>query len=253
VYTFLLWFVFALMVTPGYITYKKRTFSLEGKINELWSRTLGGDGRTRIQNALGCCGYYSPFVEAAVTQTCYSRSTLPGCKNQFLHFERLVLGRWYIVAFALVPLQIGAIVVGLLCSNHVTYRFGKGMTPKAYRLDMNSMAVIMDNYARYAVLHTFSIVDSSQHHTPFSLASLQSNTAKMLPPMSLPGRDRIFISISCPRLITTAIGAERPPTRDPDHRYTRSFLFATPSFTLSPFFVASHCARIGNWMDIAYI
>ena len=38
---------------------------------------------------------------------------------------------------------------GLLCSNHVTYRFGKGMTPKAYRLDMSSMAVIMDNYAKY--------------------------------------------------------------------------------------------------------
>jgi hypothetical protein len=36
-----------------------------------------------------------------------------------------------------------------LCSNHVTYRFGKGMMPKAYRLSMNSMAVIMDNYAKF--------------------------------------------------------------------------------------------------------
>lgn len=40
---------------------------------------------------------------------------------------------------------------GLLCSNHVTYRFGKGMMPKAYRLSMNSMALIMDNYAKFVL------------------------------------------------------------------------------------------------------
>ncbi|KAJ7706589.1 hypothetical protein B0H16DRAFT_1635108, partial [Mycena metata] len=37
---------------------------------------------------------------------------------------------------------------GLLCSNHVTYRFGKGMMPKAYRLSREAMAVIMEQYAR---------------------------------------------------------------------------------------------------------
>ena len=40
------------------------------------------------------------------------------------------------------------IFAGLLRSNHITYRFGKGMMPKAYRLSMNSMAVIMGNYAK---------------------------------------------------------------------------------------------------------
>ena len=65
-----------------------------------------------------------------------------------LTFEQTVLTRWYTVAFALVPLQLGMIFTGLLCSNHGTYRFGKGMMPKAYRLDLNSMAVIMDNYAQ---------------------------------------------------------------------------------------------------------
>jgi len=64
-------------------------------------------------------------------------------------FERLVLERWYTIVFGLVPFQIGVIVAGLLCYNHITYRFGKGMMPKAYRLSMNSMAVIMDSYARY--------------------------------------------------------------------------------------------------------
>jgi hypothetical protein len=148
IYTFLLWVVFGLLVTPGYITYKFRTFALEGKLNEMWSRDLGADGRLRIQDALGCCGYNSPFTEASVSQTCYSRSTLAGCKNAFLKFERQTLERWYIVAFGLVPVHIGIIIAGLLCSNHVTYRYGKGMMPKAYQLSMNSMAVIMDNYAK---------------------------------------------------------------------------------------------------------
>lgn len=151
VYNFLLWVLFAFLVAPGYITYKKRTFNLEGKINAQWSRDLGTLGRARIQNQLHCCGYYSPFVEASVTNLCYARSVLPGCKNPYLKFERRALGHWYAVAFGLVPVQLFAILAALMCSNHVTYRWGKGMMPKAYRLDMSSMALIMDNYAKFVL------------------------------------------------------------------------------------------------------
>jgi hypothetical protein len=151
VYTFALWLCFALLVTPGYITYKQRVFNLEGKINSQWSRDLGADGRLRIQNKLHCCGYYSPFVEATVSQSCYARSVLPGCKEAYINFEKRVLYLWYTIAFSLVPLQLVIMLAGLLCSNHVTYRFGKGMMPKAYRLSMASMGVIMDNYARCVI------------------------------------------------------------------------------------------------------
>ncbi|KZV64750.1 tetraspanin Tsp2 [Peniophora sp. CONT] len=147
VYTFMLWIVFAFLVTPGYLTYKNRNFNLSGKVNQQWSQLLGVSGWLRVQNQLQCCGFFSPFVEAAISQTCYSRSVLPGCKGPLMDFERDILAKWYAVAFGLVPVQIFCIIAGLLCSNHVTYRFGKGMTPKAYRLDMSSMAVIMDNYA----------------------------------------------------------------------------------------------------------
>ncbi|KAG2364824.1 hypothetical protein BDR07DRAFT_748642 [Suillus spraguei] len=148
VYTFALWLCFALLVTPGYVTYKQRTFNLEGKLNAQWSRDLGAEGRLRIQNRLHCCGYYSPFVEATVSQSCYSRTVLPGCKEAYVNFEKRVLSIWYTIAFSLVPLQLVIMLAGLLCSNHVTYRFGKGMMPKAYRLSTASMAVIMDNYAK---------------------------------------------------------------------------------------------------------
>jgi hypothetical protein len=157
VYTFFLWLMFGLLVVPGYITYKKRTFNLEGKVNAQWSKLIGQSGRARIQTQLACCGYFSPFVEATITQTCYARSILPGCKAPYMAFQKLLLLRWYTVTFTIVPVHIGVILSGLLCSNHVTYRFGKGMMPKAYRLNMDSMAVIMDNYARY-VLYIVDLV-----------------------------------------------------------------------------------------------
>ncbi|KZS93494.1 hypothetical protein SISNIDRAFT_411239 [Sistotremastrum niveocremeum HHB9708] len=147
VYTLSLWITFAFLVTPGYMTYKRKTFNLEGKINAQWSQELGVSGRLRVQNQLSCCGYFSPFVEATISQTCYSRSLLPGCKGVYLKFEKVVLQWWYIAAFGLVPVHLATMFAALLCSNHVTYRFGKGMMPKAYRLSMGSMAVIMDNYA----------------------------------------------------------------------------------------------------------
>ena len=156
IYNLFLWITFIFLLIPGYMSYKRHTFNLEGKINAQWSRDLGPGGRLRVQNVLRCCGYYSPFVEATVSQTCYSRSILPGCKLRYLQFERMALRKWYTVVFSIVPVHIGIIVVGLLCSNHVTYRFGKGMMPKAYRLDISSLAVIADQYVGYVARFIFT-------------------------------------------------------------------------------------------------
>ncbi|PPQ95638.1 hypothetical protein CVT26_008667 [Gymnopilus dilepis] len=189
-YTFLSWVTFALLVTPGYITYKRRTFNLEGKINAQWSRDLGAEGRLRIQNQLLCCGYFSPFVEATVSQTCYARSVLPGCKAPYLDFEKFVLKRWYAASFILVPLQIGVILAGLLCSNHITYRFGKGMMPERYRLNMATMAVIMENYAnQLADLYGADIADEILKRSRQTLGEVTptpsyTSVSQTHPPMS---------------------------------------------------------------------
>jgi len=143
------------MLVPGYMTYKRRSFNLEGKINAQWSRGLGARGRLVVQNELGCCGYFSPYVEATLSQTCYARSILPGCKLGYMQYERRILREWYTAIFAVVPIQLAVMFAGLLCANHVTYRFGKGMMPKAYRLSLESMAVIMDNYAQYVVFSSY--------------------------------------------------------------------------------------------------
>ncbi|WOO80716.1 uncharacterized protein LOC62_03G004233 [Vanrija pseudolonga] len=147
VYVVLLWVCLAFIAAPGYMTYKRKTFNLEGKINLQWSRQLGVIGRLRIQDALRCCGYFSPYVENTISPLCYPRSNFDGCKNRFLKLERSVLEKWYTISFALIPSHILVILAGLLCSNHVTYRFGKGLTPKRYRLDLDSMAIIMNDYA----------------------------------------------------------------------------------------------------------
>ncbi|KAJ7083779.1 hypothetical protein C8R44DRAFT_651868 [Mycena epipterygia] len=146
-YSFFLWISFAFLVVPGYITYRRQALNLEGKVNFQWSEDFNIDARRRIQNALGCCGYFSPYIEASISSTCYARSILPGCKAPFFHFEAAVLRRWFIAVFSLAGVNVGVMVAALLCSNHVTYRFGKGMMPKAYRLDADSVALIMDNYA----------------------------------------------------------------------------------------------------------
>lgn len=147
VYNLLMWVSFALIVTPGYYTCRRREFNLEGKVNAQWSRELGVEGRLRVQNQLHCCGYFSPFQEATVSQSCYARSVLPGCKGPYLRWQFQTLQRWYIVIFALVPLHLFSLLAALLCSNHVTYRFGKGMMPKAYRLTHSAMTAIIDQMA----------------------------------------------------------------------------------------------------------
>ncbi|KAJ7712144.1 hypothetical protein B0H16DRAFT_1744491 [Mycena metata] len=112
---------FALFVTL------RRTLNLEAKVNQQWSQELGAAGRLTIQSVLGCCGYFSPFVEA----------TLWVGAGAY----------WCVLPSNLVLHLVLTMAAGLLCSNHVTYRFGKGMMPKAYRLSREAMAAIMEQYA----------------------------------------------------------------------------------------------------------
>ncbi|EIW87456.1 hypothetical protein CONPUDRAFT_44378 [Coniophora puteana RWD-64-598 SS2] len=195
VYTFLLWICFAFLVAPGYVTYKKRAYALGSKLDLQWSRYLGAEGRLRIQNRLHCCGYFSPFAEATVSATCYARTVLPGCRAAYLTLERNALELWYALVFGLVPLHIAIILAGLLCSNHVTYRFGKGMMPKAYRLSPATMAVIMDNYAKQLAeqygpdvasdIISRSRPDDLQTQTMISASDFQDLPTPRVPPSSI--------------------------------------------------------------------
>jgi hypothetical protein len=134
VYVLLLFPAFLSFVSVGYVTYKKANFSLDSKISEAWHRWYSPGARTVLQGALGCCGWSGPIHGAAASGTCYARSPLPGCHGPLVHFERDALSSAAGAVFSIVPLHLTNIVVGLLCANHVTHRFGKGLTPAQYRL-----------------------------------------------------------------------------------------------------------------------
>ncbi|KAJ7807339.1 hypothetical protein B0H14DRAFT_3881956 [Mycena olivaceomarginata] len=98
-------------------------------INQQWSQQLGAQGRLTVQETLGCCGYFSPFVEATISTSCYARSALPGCKSAFRAFQEKTLVRWYTIAFGLVPVHIeGGTRSGEFASSLVVYILEGSMT-----------------------------------------------------------------------------------------------------------------------------
>jgi hypothetical protein len=134
VYVLLLFPSFISFVSVGYVTYKKATFSLDAKASEAWNLWYSAGARTVLQGALGCCGWAGPAHGSAPSGACYPRSPLPGCHGTLVRFELEVLTSAWGTVFSLVPLHLANIFVGLLCANHVTHRFGKGLTPARYRL-----------------------------------------------------------------------------------------------------------------------
>jgi hypothetical protein len=134
VYTLLLWPALAALLAVGYISYHRATFSLDHKLNLSWSQYYTPLGRLLIQNSLHCCGFYSALHEATFSKRCYPRTSLPGCKGKLYRFDRENLAAIWMAVFSLVPLHLINILVALLCANHVTRTFGKGITPKRYRL-----------------------------------------------------------------------------------------------------------------------
>ena len=139
VYVLLLFPSFLSFISVGYLTYKKANFSLDAKVSEAWHHWYSSSARTVLQGALGCCGWSSPLHGAAASGTCYARSPLPGCHGPLVRFERDVLSSVAGTVFSLVPLHLGIILVGLLCANHITDRFGKGITPARYRLTAHDL------------------------------------------------------------------------------------------------------------------
>ncbi|KAI9012552.1 tetraspanin Tsp2 [Phycomyces nitens] len=135
IYNLFLWVCFGLIAAVGYTAYRKNKWNIEGKLSYQWHYSLDSDGRARIQTNLHCCGYkmFSDFHERS--NKCFPRTLLPGCKFKYQSFTKDALTICYIVAFSMVPVHLFVLFSGLLCSNHINRKFGKGLPPKIYRLD----------------------------------------------------------------------------------------------------------------------
>ena len=112
IYTFLLWPCLAFMVAPGYISYKQKTFNLEGKINLQWSRNLGTEGRLRIQNAVSECSW------------CQRRCLTPGPAPML--WILFTIRRSYSIASVLLSIhstwvQASIPAFGAICPHHMVH------------------------------------------------------------------------------------------------------------------------------------
>ncbi|KAI5123111.1 hypothetical protein M0805_001467 [Coniferiporia weirii] len=134
IYTVLLWPALISVLSVGYIAYKRATFALDRKLNLAWSQWYSDAGRAVVQDGLQCCGFSDPTHEAVLGPRCYPRTPRPGCKGPLLRFERANLNALWRAAFAAVPLHLLNVVVALLCANHISRAFGKGLMPRRYRL-----------------------------------------------------------------------------------------------------------------------
>ena len=159
VYVLLLFPSFLSFVSVGYLTYKKANFSLDAKVSEAWHRWYSPSARTVLQGALGCCGWSGPLHGATASGTCYARSPLAGCHGPLVRFERDALSSVAGTVFSLVPLHLGNIFVGLLCANHVTHRFRKGITPARYRLTAEDILSSSPGSSSAAAAGSSSAVD----------------------------------------------------------------------------------------------
>ena len=139
IYALLLWPAFFALLALGYPSYKRYSFALDRKLSRAWSEWYTPLGRLAIQDALACCGFANALHEAVPSARCYPRTPLPGCKGPLWRFERDTLSTVWSTVFALVPLHIVNVCVALLCANHVTRTFGKGITPKRYRLNADDV------------------------------------------------------------------------------------------------------------------
>lgn len=141
IYAILLWPSLISLLTVGYMSYKRAVFALDRKLNLAWSQWYTDLGRQIIQDSLGCCGFYDAIHEATLTKRCYPRTPLPGCKGPLLRFERNNLTAIWTTTFSILPLHLINIIIVILCANHVTRTFGKGIMPKAYRLRLNDVRI----------------------------------------------------------------------------------------------------------------
>ncbi|KAF9938678.1 hypothetical protein BGZ67_010578 [Mortierella alpina] len=134
IYAVLLWPLFGLLTSIGYICYRRRNVALYQRLKFSWINEYTRDDRLVIQNALSCCGYRSMADYPSYDLHCFPRAPLPACESLFLQYQQNLLSNTSSAAFSLLPLQLLIMIVALLCSNHIDhlYRSANPITPKLY-------------------------------------------------------------------------------------------------------------------------
>lgn len=138
-YNMLMWPCLALIASIGYVAYRKalptRPTILYQRLSQAWHDFFTSTDRKVIQAYLHCCGLKTFTDLPEPSYKCFPRTLLPGCQHKFHDITAKGLQIVYAGAFSLIPVHLVALTSGLLCSNHIDRRFGKGLPPKMYRVE----------------------------------------------------------------------------------------------------------------------
>ncbi|KAK3808366.1 MAG: hypothetical protein J3Q66DRAFT_354615 [Benniella sp.] len=118
-YNLMLWPVFALYVSVGYIAFRRAKNHLRAHLKDEWIHSYTREQRLLVQRNLKCCGYQAPTYYGEYDLRCFPMTHLPGCQHKYNLYEDRLLTTCWNASFILVPFQLFVMIAALLCSNHV--------------------------------------------------------------------------------------------------------------------------------------
>ncbi|KAG0258551.1 hypothetical protein BG011_003218 [Mortierella polycephala] len=118
-YNVMLWPVFTLYISVGYIAFRRIKNQLRAHLKDEWVHSYTREQRLLVQRNLKCCGYRSSSSHGEYDLRCFPLISLPGCEHKYNLYEHRILTTCWTASFSLVPFLLFAMVVALLCSNHV--------------------------------------------------------------------------------------------------------------------------------------
>ncbi|KAG0210429.1 hypothetical protein BGX28_009338 [Mortierella sp. GBA30] len=118
-YSLMLWPVFALYLSVGYIAFRRAKNHLRAHLKDEWMHSYSREQRLLVQRNLKCCGYQDPTYYGEYDLRCFPMINLPGCMHKYNLYEDKLLTTCWTASFTLVPFQLFVMIAALLCSNHV--------------------------------------------------------------------------------------------------------------------------------------
>ncbi|KAG0290952.1 hypothetical protein BGZ96_005605 [Linnemannia gamsii] len=118
-YTIVLWPVFAIYISVGYIAFRRAKNHLRVHLKDEWIHSYSREQRLLVQRQLKCCGFQDPTYFGEYDLRCFPMINLPGCLHKYNLYEDKVLTTAWTISFSLAPVQLFVMIAALMCSNHV--------------------------------------------------------------------------------------------------------------------------------------
>ncbi|KAF9549415.1 hypothetical protein EC957_003804 [Mortierella hygrophila] len=118
-YTIILWPVFAIYISVGYIAFRRAKNHLRVHLKDEWIHSYSREQRLLVQRQLKCCGFQDSLSYGEYDLRCFPMINLPGCLHKYNLYEDNVLTTAWTISFSIAPVQLFVMIAALMCSNHV--------------------------------------------------------------------------------------------------------------------------------------